>query len=1072
MTDLDNRAKTQSVKLTGQYTAPKLVEDEIMEEVENSPVVVSSVSSGNGKSVYSKENDYQRRKYDTIQQMEKAGDESKSYKERMKLKSLENGQEDSSKEEEKGLERRKQRKRRWDVTDEDTNQIDKKTKVDGVIETSSLPTINGIELNDEILNKLLPPGFVKIPQPESYKPRDDELPDFSNFDASGNADGYMIPQESKMLVEAKLVNPAMISDVSGIGELQFFKEEDMKYFGKLIVKKDVPPESMSVDEKKEIRTMRLLLRIKNGSTQNRKTALRSLTENARFLGPKVLFDQILPLMMEKSLEDQERHLLVKVIDRILFKLDELIRPYTHKILIVIMPLLVDSDLVARLEGREIISNLSKAAGLAHMISTLRPDIDSSDDYVRNIVSRTFGVVAYSLGVQNLLPFLKAVCHSKKSWLAKHTGARIVQQIGMIMGSGILPHLNGLISCVADSINDENAQVRIMTANAIASLAESVAPYGIESFEEILQDLWGGMKKHRGRGLAAFLRAIGSTIPLMDEEYANYYTREVFKILSREFSSPDEEMKRTCLKVVQQCCESASVLTKKYMLNEVLENFMTNFWNRRTALDKRVAGLCVHTTVTISKKVGCAEIVERILVHLKDSAEPFRRMAVSTCDTIISEIGSMDLSDRTVHRLVDGLLVAFQEQTTQDPVFLNGFGHIIKSIGIRSKPHLPSILSTLLYRLKSKSPEVRLQAADLITQIAPVIKLCGEEDILAKLGSILYESLGEVFPDVLGSVIAALGSIVVALGAASMNPPISQILPTLTPILKNRHVRVQETTIELIGKIADKGKEFVNHREWMRISFELLEMLKASKKSIRVAANETFGHIAKAIGPADVLVTLLNNLKVQERQLRVCTAVAIGIVAKTCSPFTVLPALMNEYRTPEVNVQNGVLKAMTFMFEYIGDMSADYVYAVSPLLEDALIERDLVHRQTAATVVRHMALGCVGMGLEDVFLHFLNLLIPNIFETSPHVIRRIMDGIEGCRNIVGPGLVMNYLLAGLFHPARKVRHAYWRIFNEMYVQSCDAIVPFYPRLDGVGPAPAMEGNAATRTPDIPELDLMI
>ena len=27
------------------------------------------------------------------------------------------------------------------------------------------------------------------------------------------------------------------------------------------------------------------------------------------------------------------------------------------------------------EGREIISNLSKAAGLAHMISTLRPDID-------------------------------------------------------------------------------------------------------------------------------------------------------------------------------------------------------------------------------------------------------------------------------------------------------------------------------------------------------------------------------------------------------------------------------------------------------------------------------------------------------------------------------------------------------------------------------------------------------------------------------------------------------------------------------------------------------------------------
>jgi splicing factor 3B subunit 1 len=67
----------------------------------------------------------------------------------------------------------------------------------------------------------------------------------------------------------------------------------------------------------------------------------------------------------------------------------------------------------------------------------------------------------------------------------------------------------------------------------------------------------------------------------------------------------------------------------------------------------------------------------------------------------------------------------------------------------------------------------------------------------------------------------------------------------------------------------------------------------------------------------VLAVLLNNLKVQERQNRVCTTVAIAIVAETCSPFTVLPALMNEYRVPELNVQNGVLKSLSFLFEYIG-----------------------------------------------------------------------------------------------------------------------------------------------------------
>ena len=69
-------------------------------------------------------------------------------------------------------------------------------------------------------------------------------------------------------------------------------------------------------------------------------------------------------------------------------------------------------------GREIIANLSKAAGLATMIAAMRPDIDNIDEYVRNTTARAFSVVASALGVPALLPFLKAVCLSKKSWQAR------------------------------------------------------------------------------------------------------------------------------------------------------------------------------------------------------------------------------------------------------------------------------------------------------------------------------------------------------------------------------------------------------------------------------------------------------------------------------------------------------------------------------------------------------------------------------------------------------------------------------------------------------------------------------
>lgn len=910
----------------------------------------------------------------------------------------------------------------------------------------TLPTTFGTDigrnmpLSDEELDLLLPgesEGYKILEPPPGYEPV--RAPAHKLMATPAPQSGFMMQDPEQVRFSGK----PMPAEIPGVGDLQFFKAEDMAYFGKLTDGSD--ENALTVEELKERKIMRLLLKIKNGTPPMRKTALRQITDNARQFGAGPLFDQILPLLMEKTLEDQERHLLVKVIDRILYKLDDLVRPYVHKILVVIEPLLIDQDYYARVEGREIISNLSKAAGLATMISTMRPDIDHVDEYVRNTTARAFAVVASALGIPALLPFLRAVCRSKKSWQARHTGVKIVQQIPILMGCAVLPHLKGLVECIGPNLNDEQTKVRTVTSLAIAALAEASNPYGIESFDDILNPLWTGARKQRGKGLAGFLKAVGYIIPLMDEEYANYYTSQIMEILLREFSSPDEEMKKVVLKVVSQCAGTDGV-TAGYLKEHVLDEFFKSFWVRRMALDKRNYRQVVETTVDIGQKVGVSEITERIVNNLKDESEPYRKMTVETVEKIVASLGAADIGERLEERLVDGILHAFQEQSVEDIIMLNGFGSVVNALGTRCKPYIPQIVSTILWRLNNKSATVRQQAADLISRIAMVMKQCGEDALMGKLGVVLYEYLGEEYPEVLGSILGALRSIVTVVGIAQMQPPIKELLPRLTPILRNRHEKVQENTIDLVGRIADRGPESVNAREWMRICFELLDMLKAHKKGIRRAANNTFGFIAKAIGPQDVLATLLNNLRVQERQSRVNTAVAIGIVAETCAPFTVLPALMNEYRVPELNVQNGVLKSLSFLFEYIGEMAKDYVYAVTPLLEDALIDRDQVHRQTAASVVKHIALGVVGLGCEDAMVHLLNLLYPNLFETSPHVIDRIVEAIEAIRMAVGPGLVLNYVWAGLFHPARKVRTPYWRLYNDAYVQGADAMVPYYPNLD--------------------------
>ena len=75
-------------------------------------------------------------------------------------------------------------------------------------------------------------------------------------------------------------------------------------------------------------------------TPLRMAALQQFTDKTEkfLIGP--LFNKILPLLMQPILEDEERHLLMKVIDRVLYKLDE--QPS------------IDEDCYDHVEGREII----------------------------------------------------------------------------------------------------------------------------------------------------------------------------------------------------------------------------------------------------------------------------------------------------------------------------------------------------------------------------------------------------------------------------------------------------------------------------------------------------------------------------------------------------------------------------------------------------------------------------------------------------------------------------------------------------------------------------------------------
>lgn len=661
---------------------------------------------------------------------------------------------------------------------------------------------------DAALDAILPTeGYIIIRPPSSYVPL--RTPGrkllATPTPMSMTQQGFQmeIPVEQRQdasvqdIREAYGVPLAITSSETGdASALPYIKPEDMQYFGRLM--EDTNEEKLTKEETNERRIMSLLLKIKNGTPPQRKTAMRQITDRARNFGAGPLFNQILPLLMSPTLEDQERHLLVKVIDRVLYKLDDLVRPFVHRILAVIEPLLIDEDYYARVEGREIISNLAKAAGLATMIATMRPDIDSPDEYVRNTTSRAVAVVASALGVPALLPFLKAVCQSRKSWQARHTGIKIVQQIALLMGVALLPYLRELVETVSHGLTDDMGKVRIITALTCAALAEAAYPYGIESFDSVIRPLWKGALEHHGKALAAFLKAIGYVIPLMEENYASHYTRLVMPILLREFHSPDEEMKRIVLKVIQQCVATAGV-EPEYIRKEILPEFFRNFWVRRMSLDRRNYKQVIETTEELANKVGSSDIITRVVDDLKDDSESYRRMVMETIRKVLENLGAGDIEERLEERLIDGILYAFQEQGIdassslgkESQIMLDGFGAVVVALGKRCKPYLKQIAGTIKWRLNNKSASVRMQAADLVARVTVVMKACDEDHLMGHLGVVLYEYLGEEYPEVLGSILGALRSIVNVIGMTKMTPPISDLLPRLTPILRNRHEKVQE-----------------------------------------------------------------------------------------------------------------------------------------------------------------------------------------------------------------------------------------------------------------------------------------
>lgn len=123
----------------------------------------------------------------------------------------------------------------------------------------------------------------------------------------------------------------------------------------------------------------------------------------------------------------------------------------------------------------------------------------------------------------------------------------------------------------------------------------------------------------------------------------------------------------------------SILRHFPRLNRVILKLVVTL--RKVALDRRNYRQVVETTVELANKAGVTEIVSRIVNDLKDESEPYRKMVMETIEKVISALGANEIDERLEVQLIDGIIYAFQEQTVEDIVMLEGFGTVVHALGM-------------------------------------------------------------------------------------------------------------------------------------------------------------------------------------------------------------------------------------------------------------------------------------------------------------------------------------------------------------------------------------------------------
>lgn len=953
-------------------------------------------------------------------------------------------------------------------------------------------------LTDEDLDEMLPAlGYSIVPPPPSYVPIESDRPNFYDLAAKalesaglsvggsslGMGTSYEVPDD----MGEGMPNLTAQDITSGAFEIL------LKY--RKVSDGDIP----AADVAKFI-VMKQLLCIKNGDTKQRRLGMRLLCDRADVLGLETVITCLFDVLYVRcDMNAQEKHFMVKLTERLISRFADSITPFAQKIVFYFEPLLTDVDLIMRDDGKEVIGMLASTIGIRNMYEIIRKDIDNEDDRIRRHTAKVIAVVAVALGPEEVMRIVRPVSAARNP-IARHTIVKAIDEMTSMIGFGMARVVGDLGLIFENLLRDPDHRVKTDAAIALSKVCEAVAPTGMSSFMVVLQIVREQCRQTSGKGkmLAAFLKALGSLVPLMDPLDAKRTSEEILPHLINLFSTPDDDLRRIVLRVVKQCLAPEGI-SAEFIRQYFISSFIDNFWTTKVSTEDRMTKLLlIATTVEVARKSGGAEVLQRLVpMMVEDSQEilldrypPLQELVLDAVREVVTTCGTLDLSSVLVRRLLENALLALKRDLDgTNRSALRGFVAVVNALKHAIVDFQSELMPELDMRLDNMSNElVRAQAADAIGMIAETLYRDGEGlQELRRLSKNLTERIDtEERAAPLAACLRALACIGKAIGCERLDPPPAELIPILKPLTRNRDPLVQQYVIELIEELGMMYRRFARVPEQSRphaarmtpelhtalldiATKDLFPLLASHRKQTKRACTRAFAILALVTtGFLHVAISLVENFTQDSRDVRICTANALAALADKCKPFTVIPFLINEYEKCEGNevaqtVQHSVLKALRFILEEVGSQGKDYIFSLVPLIERAATEQSLQVRRMAMELIRAVLFVMVDVpvGGSESFpklaIHLLNLAHPNLVELLSGKKEKISEDrlklvsatvqvYEVARLIVGSQLVFQYLANGLFHPSEKIRDIFWRTYNLIYLANPEALIPAYPPLE--------------------------